>query len=140
MTARNVAYPKLIFTILICFSVADSLEFIEQEYVLVHANFASMETLTSSLEPSLNENSTSMVPNCRLDMTRRGYVGPVKSEERPVLSIHHADTIDSPLSSPFTASEELHGTTSVHPSSRIQLLSQYINALTELTQEKVCKS
>ncbi|KAG6480752.1 hypothetical protein ZIOFF_057337 [Zingiber officinale] len=132
------------FTCLNSTRVADSLEFIEQDYVLVNANFALMETCTSSLEPSLNENSTSMVPNCRLNMTRRGYVGPVKSEERPELSIHRADTMDSHVPSlssqsqaSFTASEELHGTTSVHPFSRIQFLSQYINALTELTQEKL---
>ncbi|XP_042422063.1 serine/threonine-protein kinase ATG1a-like [Zingiber officinale] len=132
------------FTCLNSTRVADSLEFIEQDYVLVNANFALMETCTSSLEPSLNENSTSMVPNCRLNMTRRGYVGPVKSVERPELSIHRADTMDSHVPSlssqsqaSFTASEELHGTTSVHPFSRIQFLSQYINALTELTQEKL---
>ncbi|XP_019705844.1 serine/threonine-protein kinase ATG1a isoform X3 [Elaeis guineensis] len=46
-------------------------------------------------------------------------------------------TNTSKASQASTASEDVQDSSSLHPSARLQLLSQYVNALTELAQEKL---
>ncbi|WOK98950.1 serine/threonine-protein kinase ATG1a isoform X1 [Canna indica] len=132
------------FTLMNSSRVADSLEFIEQEYVLVNANFGSLETLPSSFEPSLSDDSTTRMPSYKIKMIEKGYAAPVQSQEQAAPSVNAAATVESHVS-PFssvphytvTVSEEVHDTSSLHPSSRIQRLSQYMDALVELAQEKL---
>lgn len=124
------------------YPVSDSLEFIEREYVLVPANFASMVSLSSSLEPSYDD-STTRIPSYRLKIIEKGYQGTIQQEEHAVYSMHGDDTTENRVpallsqAQASTASEELQVAQSLHPSSRIWLLRQYINSLVELAQEKV---
>ncbi|KAK9758128.1 hypothetical protein RND81_01G209100 [Saponaria officinalis] len=94
--------------------VADSLDAIEREYILVHSNFASMEILTSSLGTSLKESSNT-----------RPCVSASKNNDQ------HVPITREPCVS--RAAEEL---SVLHPSTRLQLLHQYLDALSDLAQEK----
>lgn len=122
---------------------ADSFDSIEQEYVLVPAHFASMETLFSSLETSLRDNSTTRLPSYRPKMTSKGTASLMQTGELIVSSICGVESMRSHVSAPLSTSqvstelEDVQETSSLHPSTRLQLLSQYVNALTELAQEKL---
>nr|XP_029119867.1 serine/threonine-protein kinase ATG1a isoform X3 [Elaeis guineensis] len=124
-------------------SVTDSFDSIEQEYVLVQAHFTSMEALLSSLETSLQDNSTTRPPSYRPKTTGRGTTGLMQTGELVISSISGVGSMGSDVSAPFsasqasTASEDVQDSSSLHPSARLQLLSQYVNALTELAQEKL---
>ncbi|XP_008783542.2 serine/threonine-protein kinase ATG1a-like isoform X1 [Phoenix dactylifera] len=123
--------------------VADSFDSIEQEYVLVPANFASMETLFSSLETSLRDNSTTRPPSYRQKMTGKGAAGLMQTRELAVSSICGVESVGSHLSALLstsqtsTALEDVQETSSSYHFTRLQLLSQYVNALTELAQQKL---
>nr|XP_010934020.1 serine/threonine-protein kinase ATG1a isoform X1 [Elaeis guineensis] len=123
--------------------VADSFDSIEQEYVLVPANFASMETLFSSLETSVRDNSTTRPPSYRQKMTSKGAAGLMQTRELVVSSICGVESVGSHVSALQSTSqtsialEDVQETSSLHPSTRLQLLSQYVNALTELAQGKL---
>ncbi|XP_043709849.1 serine/threonine-protein kinase ATG1a isoform X2 [Telopea speciosissima] len=124
--------------------VADSLESIEKDYVLVNSHFASMETLSSSLEESLQDHSAP-----------RGFCMPTKKIGKNVsvamqtgkLATSSAGCATSqgihaslPLAGGSHASTELRdvqGSSKLHPSTRLRLLHQYVHALSELAQEKL---
>ncbi|XP_008808264.1 serine/threonine-protein kinase ATG1a [Phoenix dactylifera] len=120
--------------------VADSFE---QEYVLVQTHFASMEALFSSLETSLQDNSTTRLPSYKPKQTSKGTAGLMQTGELVISNISGAESMGSDVSSPLsklqasTASEDVQESSSLHPSTRLLLLSQYVNVLTELAQEKL---
>ncbi|XP_074273351.1 serine/threonine-protein kinase ATG1a [Silene latifolia] len=108
--------------------VADSLDTIEREYVLVHSNFASMEILTSSLGTSLKDSSnTRPLPETREKAPE--VVRGVENDPKRVMgksSTWHAPRI----------LWEAHELSVLHPSTRLQLLHQYLGSLSDLAQEK----
>lgn len=124
--------------------VADSLECIEREYVLVLSNFASMEILTSSLGTSTKESSNSkacpLAPNNREEQPM-----PIAEDSKGLAAKFVASSASASCSGMdvSTASGEPHipreaqGLTTLHPSTRLYLLHQYISTLSDLAQEKL---
>ncbi|KNA08548.1 hypothetical protein SOVF_161720 isoform B [Spinacia oleracea] len=107
--------------------VACSLDSIEGEYVLVHSNFASMEILTSSLGTSLKKCSATKA--CELapkNIDKQLPTMPEMNELAPRLvsgsdSVLQSEEQDLPI---------------LHPSTRLQLINQYVGVLSDLAQEK----
>ena len=126
------------------YPVADSLESIEREYVLVLSNFASMEILTSSLGTSMKESANSkacpLAPNNREEQPT-----PIGQDSKELAAKFVASSASASCSGMdmSTASGEPHilreaqGLTTLHPSIRLYLLHQYISTLSDLAQEKV---
>ncbi|XP_073111994.1 serine/threonine-protein kinase ATG1a isoform X2 [Elaeis guineensis] len=89
------------------------------------------------------DNSTTRPPSYRPKTTGRGTTGLMQTGELVISSISGVGSMGSDVSAPFsasqasTASEDVQDSSSLHPSARLQLLSQYVNALTELAQEKL---
>ncbi|KAG8073225.1 hypothetical protein GUJ93_ZPchr0006g43246 [Zizania palustris] len=114
----------------------DSWEWIEREYVLVHANSTSMEML-SSLEKSMKD-GTGAKP---ASYDRSSVKGSVCNQNRDSLSRVVALKSDgcTPLSTSreSTTSENLRRPPDCR--TRLKLLNQYIVVLTELAQEKLLK-
>ncbi|XWS35971.1 hypothetical protein CRYUN_Cryun20dG0042000 [Craigia yunnanensis] len=122
--------------------VADSIESIEKEYVLVNPHFASMETFSYFLETSLQDYSTSRLLKCQAK----------KSDQESAVSVETMETAGSSASSEktpqfqgshpqATSSEsailkEVQRLSILHPSTRLRLLHQYAQAIAELSQEK----
>jgi len=123
--------------------VSDSLESIERDYVLVHEHFASIETLFSSLEASLRENSTAK----RLSYTQKtidiATASLMQSGELVISTVCGVESVGSQMSTSTSvsrasiASEDVAGPSSLNPSSRLKFLYHYVCTLTELAQEKV---
>ncbi|KAJ4953921.1 hypothetical protein NE237_030753 [Protea cynaroides] len=123
--------------------VADSLESIEKDYVLVSSHFASMETLSSSLEESLQDHSTPRVfcfPTKKIGknvgvamQTSTLATNSARCEE--ILGIHAS----LPLATSHASTElrDIQGSSKLHTSTRLWILHQYIQALSELAQEKL---
>lgn len=123
--------------------VSDSMECIEKDYVLVNARSSVIETFSYHLETSLQVNST----------TRASTLAP-KLNEQDVLDMQTAalaansvgvtesllnqGSVLLPTSSASTILREVQGLSILHPSTRLQLLHQYVQVLSELSQEKVC--
>ncbi|MBA0756309.1 hypothetical protein Gogos_000115 [Gossypium gossypioides] len=117
--------------------VADSLEGIEKEYVLVNSHSASMETFSYYLETSLQDYSTL---KCQAK----------KSDQEPAVSLEMetAESSAASAKSPQfqgsdmqTSSEsamlrEVQRLNILHPSTRLQLLHQYARAIAEIAQGK----
>ncbi|XVF80336.1 hypothetical protein PTKIN_Ptkin15bG0061900 [Pterospermum kingtungense] len=122
--------------------VADSMESIEKEYVLVEPQFASLDTFSYHLETSLPDYSTTRLLKCQ----------PKKSDQEVAVSLETKETAGSVASSAktpqfqgsdpqATSSEpamlkEVQRLSILHPSTRLQLLHQYAQAIAELAQEK----
>ncbi|KAL9229039.1 hypothetical protein vseg_004555 [Gypsophila vaccaria] len=102
-------------------SIADSLDAIEREYILVHSNFASMEILTSSLGTSLKESSNT-----------RPCVPASKNDDQQVRIMKE----QTERWNARCMLREAEGLSALHPSARLQLLHQYLDALSDLAQEK----
>ncbi|KAM3316470.1 hypothetical protein ACQJBY_034533 [Aegilops geniculata] len=114
--------------------VFDSWEWIEREYVLVHANTTSMELL-SSLEKPMKD-VTGARSRCDDIST---ISGPVQSQNRDSLyrvKSHGCTPLSASRES--TAMENLRGRP-LDCYTRLHLLNQYIVILTELAQEKLFK-
>ncbi|XP_020151385.1 serine/threonine-protein kinase ATG1a [Aegilops tauschii subsp. strangulata] len=114
--------------------VFDSWEWIEREYVLVHANTTSMELL-SSLEKPMKD-VTGARPRCDDIST---ISGPVQSQNRDSLyrvKSHGCTPLSASRES--TTMENLRGRP-LDCYTRLHLLNQYIVILTELAQEKLFK-
>ncbi|KAH7578129.1 hypothetical protein JRO89_XS01G0344100 [Xanthoceras sorbifolium] len=120
--------------------VADLMESIEKEYVLVNSNFASMDAF-SYLEPSVQDTSTTKVsisPSKKNDCLANS----VQTQELVVGAATGAGSSQSHISAQLETSrkssilKELQGLTILHPSTSLQLLHQYVHALAELAQEK----
>ncbi|XP_058085142.1 serine/threonine-protein kinase ATG1a isoform X2 [Magnolia sinica] len=123
--------------------VADSLELIERDYVLVPSNFTSVETLTSSLEASVQETSATRISNCPKKTTVKGIADPVRIGEPAVSSVGGAENLGCHGSAPLAASRastelvDVQRQSSLHPSTRLRFLHQYVHSLSELAQEKL---
>ncbi|XP_020085096.1 serine/threonine-protein kinase ATG1a isoform X1 [Ananas comosus] len=116
--------------------VSDSLDSIEKEYVLVHANFASTETL-SSLEASMRDSSITRVASYA-QTTGKSWPGPLQAGD-PVCGLEGSgNCVFTPICLPRSsvATEDIQGEP-FHPATRLQLLNHYINTLTELAREKL---
>ncbi|XWS76796.1 hypothetical protein CRYUN_Cryun01aG0208600 [Craigia yunnanensis] len=122
--------------------VADSMEFIEKDYVLVNPHFASMETFSYYPETSLQDNSTSRLLKCQAKKSDRESVVSVETKETAGTSASSTKIPQFQGSDPqATSSEsamlrEVQRHSILHPSTRLQLLHQYAQAIAELAQEK----
>ncbi|MBA0560104.1 hypothetical protein Golob_017026 [Gossypium lobatum] len=117
--------------------VADSLEGIEKEYVLVNSHSASMETFSYYLETSLQDYSTL---KCQAK----------KSDQEPAVSLEQETAessaasakspqfqgLDMQTSSESAMLREVQRLNILHPSTRLQLLHQYARAIAEIAQGK----
>ncbi|MBA0802424.1 hypothetical protein Gohar_012716, partial [Gossypium harknessii] len=117
--------------------VADSLEGIEKEYVLVNSHSTSMETFSYYLETSLQDYSTL---KCQAK----------KSDQEPAVSLEKETAessaasakspqfqgLDMQTSSESAMLREVQGLNILHPSTRLQLLHQYARAIAEIAQGK----
>ncbi|GAV76925.1 Pkinase domain-containing protein [Cephalotus follicularis] len=116
--------------------VADSMESIEKEYVLVNANFDSMENFSYYLEPSLQDSICPSKKNAwdlaiavqtkEWDATSTGGAG------SPQIHV----SVPLPISPASTILTEVQGLSILHPSTRLRLFHQYVQAFAELAQEK----
>ncbi|KAK3194492.1 hypothetical protein Dsin_025802 [Dipteronia sinensis] len=121
--------------------VDDLMESIEKEYVLVNSHFASMDAFSYYLDTSVQDASTSKVsssPSKKDDHLENS----MQTKELAVGAASGAGSSQSHISAPLETSwkssilKELQGLTILHPSTRLQLLHQYVHALAELAQEK----
>ncbi|MBA0652791.1 hypothetical protein Goklo_020019 [Gossypium klotzschianum] len=117
--------------------VADSLEGIEKEYVLVDSHSTSMETFSYYLETSLQDYSTL---KCQAK----------KSDQEPAVSLEKETAessaasakspqfqgLDMQTSSESAMLREVQRLNILHPSTRLQLLHQYARAIAEIAQGK----
>ncbi|XP_015888950.3 serine/threonine-protein kinase ATG1a [Ziziphus jujuba] len=121
--------------------VSDSMECIEKEYVLVNAHSTVIETFSYHLETSLQVSST----------TRASRLAPKPNEQDvPVMqtaelaastvgvtgSSQNQGSVLLHTSGASTMLREVQGLSTLHPSTRLHLLHQYIQVLSELSQEK----
>ncbi|XP_072963228.1 serine/threonine-protein kinase ATG1a [Typha angustifolia] len=114
--------------------VSDLLDSIEREYVIVDHDFTLMELLSSSLEISMQNSSSSRVANDGPPTTN----GPSLIQAGD--STHDLDSMENRTFAPLPLSEssavEDMQAMPIHPFSRLRLLNQYIHVLTELAEEK----
>ncbi|XP_062091271.1 serine/threonine-protein kinase ATG1a [Humulus lupulus] len=121
--------------------VSDSMESIEKDYVLVNPHFASSESISCYLEMS-------QLSNCKTGVST--YTQKQNEQARPIIQAEElADSsiggVESspkhgpdllPTSIPLSLLREVQGLSILHPSTRLQLLHQYVEVLSELSQEK----
>uniref|UniRef100_A0ACD5TTV1 Uncharacterized protein n=1 Tax=Avena sativa TaxID=4498 RepID=A0ACD5TTV1_AVESA len=117
--------------------VFDSWEWIEREYVLVHANMTSMEMLSSLEKPMKDFSGTRSHGDDRSTSKESVQSQNRGSLCRVVAMKNHGCTPLSASREPITM-ENLRGR-SLDCYTRLQLLNQYIAILTELAQEKLLK-
>lgn len=120
-------------------SVSDSMESIEKDYVLVNANSTLIETFSYHLGTSL-----------QLHSTTKASTSTPKQNEQDRTTMHTKELVAGSLgvigssqnhgsvSCASTILREVQGLSILHPSTRLHLLHQYIQLLSELSQEKVC--
>lgn len=120
------------------------MESFEKDYVLVNPHFASLEGAFSEyVEASVQDNLTSRVsiyPSKRVDLE----VG-VAKQTKDLASCYDAGAEKSKndeleASSVFAVMRNMEGVSSLQPPSRLELLHQYVQILTELSREKVSYS
>lgn len=119
----------------------DLMESIEKEYVLINSHFASTDGFSYYLDASLQDNSTAKVSTCpskkndHSALTMQTKDMPSDSASGAENSLFHAP---APLetSNRLCMLKEVQGLTVLHPSTRLQLLHQYVHALTELAEAK----
>ncbi|XP_068634486.1 serine/threonine-protein kinase ATG1a-like [Aristolochia californica] len=112
--------------------VVDSLEALEQEYVLVNAHSALVDTVSSLLEGSKGspvKNSEDLVISPKPTDTAVSSACDIENIRRYGSASLHA-------SHASTEEVELHDQSSFHPSLKMQLLHHYLQALADLAQEK----
>lgn len=110
--------------------VADSMELIEREYVLVNSHFASMESLTSSLERTLIDSSGGKACGVKPEMNIRVVA---QTKDIATSSVGETGKTSSTTSSVLSG----QGIGSVHHSTRLHLLNQYARVLSAFAQEKL---
>lgn len=121
--------------------VSDSMELIEKDYVLVNAHFASLEAISCYREPSLQLERKIGAPFYTPEQNEQGRPL-MQAKELGLSSVggaesslkHEANML--PTSSTSTILREVQGLSILHPSTRIQLLHQYVQVLAELSLEK----
>ncbi|XP_039008387.1 serine/threonine-protein kinase ATG1a-like isoform X2 [Hibiscus syriacus] len=117
---------------------ADSMESIEKEYVLVNPHSTSMETFSDYLETPLRDYSTLKCPTKNSDQESEVTL---ETKETAGSSVGSANTQVLGSDPQTTSSEsailrEVQRLNRMHPSTRLQLLHQYAQAIAELAQEK----
>ncbi|GFY93546.1 protein kinase superfamily protein [Actinidia rufa] len=118
--------------------VTDLMESFEKDFVLVNAHFASTETSSCSSGICLLNNSTSRIlsyPSEKNDQDVAAEM-PVKECTTHCLSGPKSQGSYVSASSVSTALREVQGLSILHPSTRLQLLHQYICILSELARGK----
>jgi len=126
----SVALYKIVLLTYSCYvirAVVDSLELIEREYVLVNRPSASLEGSSDCFDTSLQDS---------------GFPNILPRNEKVSSSSLEAQKPLSDVSGPRPASvsyllTEVQRLTIVHPPTKLQLLHQYAQALTELASEMV---
>lgn len=122
--------------------VSHLMESIEKDYVLVNSHFASLEGFSDYFEASLQDNSSrriSLFPSKRINQE----IGVAKqTKDLSSSSTEGLENLKSNKLEPCVASYEFaalrkeQGSSSLHPSNRLELLHQYLQILAELSQEK----
>ncbi|KAM3698802.1 hypothetical protein ACB098_06G214500 [Castanea mollissima] len=120
---------------------SDSMEPIEKDYVIVNVNahFASVEAFSYYLESSLQDKSTTRVSPCPSRKSNEDIADAMQTMELTGSSVGAAQSHGPDLLVTSSASSILRGVqglTILHPSTRLLLLRQYVQALAELSQEK----
>ena len=116
------------------------MESIEKDYVIVNAYFASMDAFSFYLETSVQDKSTTRVSICPSGKSDKDIAVEIQTMELADSSVGAAQSHGSDLlvtSSTSSIIREVQGLTILHPSTRLHLLYQYVQALAELSQEKV---
>ncbi|RWR87719.1 serine/threonine-protein kinase ATG1a-like protein isoform X2 [Cinnamomum micranthum f. kanehirae] len=117
--------------------VADSMELIERDYVLVNSHCASTDSV--SLEASVQDISESRHSLHPLKTTGKCIAVQKQAEELSSSSVCDVDSFGSHGPVPLEASQALVDSAdvrSLHPSMKLRSLHQYVHALSELAQEK----
>jgi serine/threonine-protein kinase ULK/ATG1 len=117
------------------FAVFDSWEWIEREYVLVHANTTSVEML-SSLEKSMKDFTGARSRGDDWLTCKESAQNQNKSSLCRVVTTKNHGCTPLSTSRESVSMENLRGRP-LDCYTRLQLLNQYIVILTELAQEKV---
>jgi serine/threonine-protein kinase ULK/ATG1 len=117
------------------FAVFDSWEWIEREYVLVHANTTSVEML-SSLEKSMKDFTGARSRRDDRSTCRESVQNQNRSSLCRVVTMKNHGCTPQSASHESISMENLRGRP-LDCYTRLQLLNQYIVILTELAQEKV---
>lgn len=115
------------------------MESIEKDYVLVNAHCPSMETSSYHLETSL-QGCSSQVSHSHFSIDR-DITAKTQKKELIGSARDTGESLQSQgqLSMPCAASmlREVQGLSILHPSTRLQLFRQYVQVLSDLSQEKV---
>ncbi|CAN6480547.1 unnamed protein product [Victoria cruziana] len=122
--------------------VNDSLESIVREYVLVNANIASMESISSSLMASMQDQSGSKCADCSFTKTAKSVDIPLQCGEIPTASISGVRSLGSHgsvSSAMLQASNDSREIAQVQrlASTRLRLLHDHAHALSALAKEKL---
>ncbi|KAK6285883.1 hypothetical protein POUND7_012062 [Theobroma cacao] len=123
-------------------TVADSTESIEKDYVLVNPHFESMETFSYYLDTSLQDNSSIKLFKCPAKKSDQesavaGQTKETTGSSAGSAKIPQVQGLDPPATSSKSALlMEVQQLSILHPSTRLQLLHQCAQAITELAQEK----
>ncbi|XP_022960239.1 serine/threonine-protein kinase ATG1a [Cucurbita moschata] len=115
--------------------VSDSMESIEKDYVIVNAHCTSLEASSYHLETSLQGSSrVSHTLSIDRDMTTKTQMELIGSTR----DTGETSCSRGRFSMPCAASmlREVQGLPILHPSTRLQLFQQYVQALSDLSQEK----
>ncbi|CAN1198016.1 Serine/threonine-protein kinase ATG1a [Linum perenne] len=114
--------------------VADCLESIEKDYVLVYRHVTSTENISYYLATSLQENSNVRVSVCgsaeKNDENSLAIAIPANKNPE----VQESDLLKTQCN--FGTSKELQGLSTLHPSTRLLLLRQYLQAVSEVVDEK----
>ncbi|KAG6748286.1 hypothetical protein POTOM_048203 [Populus tomentosa] len=122
--------------------VADLMESIEKDYVIVNRHFASMENFSYYLETSLHDSSTSKASVYLPHKNNQDTAVATQTKEFTGSSVGSANNPEVHGSEPLSAScvptilREAQGLPILHPSIKLQFLNQYAQEIAELAQEK----
>ncbi|KAJ6343889.1 hypothetical protein OIU76_005605 [Salix suchowensis] len=122
--------------------VADLMESIEKDYVIVNHHCASVENLSYYLETSLHDSSTSKASVYLPQKNNQDTAVATQIKEFTGSSVGSANNPEVHGSEPLNVScvptilREAQGLPILHPSIKLQFLNQYAQAIAELAQEK----
>ncbi|RVW85106.1 Serine/threonine-protein kinase ATG1a [Vitis vinifera] len=123
--------------------IADSMESIEKDMFLVNAHFASMETLSSSLETSLQDNPAARATIYSPNKNDEDVAVAMKTTELTATSVGAVESPGNYEPDPSTPScastilKEDQELSVLHSSRRLHLLHKYAHAISKLAQEKL---
>ena len=118
------------------------MESIEKDYVIVNPHFASLEAFSDYFEAYVQDNSTCKDSICSSKGTNM-EIGVPKQTNNP--SPCFADELENSNSNElealvasraFDVLGKVHGTSSLRPSNRLELLHLYVQILAEISYEK----